>query len=111
MSKRSYYKRKMKEYKKARDKLGDYEKDISQYLESCTTQFDNFSSVYEGAYNLQGEVMDHFYAKSEDFSDSVKQLFSKIDNDINIIINEKNKADDLYEKYKRLYEDSDEDDD
>lgn len=104
MSRKSYYKRKMKEYEKARDKLKNYEKTINEYLENCTTQFNNFGSVYEGTYNLQGQVMDNFYGKSEEFSNSVKQLFSKIENDIDIINHEKNKADELYEKYRRLYE-------
>lgn len=104
MSKKAYYRSKMEEYKKARDKLEANKEELDRYLDSCQTQFNNFSIVYEPTYNLQGEVMDDFNYESEDLSKDVNQLFSKIQDDISIVSNEKDKANDLYIKYRELYE-------
>jgi len=104
MSNKSYYKAKMKEYQKARDKLKSYKEDLDRFMDNCLTHFKDFNTVYDSIYNLQGEVMENFYSKSETFSKEIQQLFSKIENDISIISNEKSKANDLYEKYRELYE-------
>ena len=89
MSGKEYYKTKMVEYEKARDKLASYKEELDRYLDSCRTDFKDFNTVYEASYNLQGEVMDNFNYKSEDFSKEVNQLFGKIEDDISIIDNER----------------------
>lgn len=104
MSNKSYYRKKMNEYRKATDKLESYKEDLNKHLDSCLTYFKDFNTVYEPTYNLQGEVMDNFNSESEIFSKEVKQLFSKIEDDISIVNNEKIKSHELYEKYKELYE-------
>ncbi|SFD28000.1 hypothetical protein [Clostridium uliginosum] len=106
MSNKGYYKTKMREYEKARNKLETYKEELDRYLDNCLTHFNKFTTVYEPMYNLQGEVMDNFNYKSEDFSKEVNRLFSKIRDDISIINNKKVKANELYIKYKRLYEDA-----
>lgn len=106
MVKKEYYKTKMVEYEKARDKLASYKEELDRYLDSCRTDFKDFNTVYEASYNLQGEVMDNFNYKSEDFSREVNQLFGKIEDDISIIDNQRAKANELYNKYRQLYEEA-----
>lgn len=50
--------------------------------------------------------MDNFNYKSEDFSKEVNQLFGKIEDDISIIDNQRAEADELYNKYRQLYEEA-----
>lgn len=106
MSNKEEYKAKMIEYEKVRNKLESYKKELDRYLDSCLTHFDKFTTVYEEIYNLQGEVMDNFNYESEDLSREVNQLFSKIRDDISIVNNKKVKANELYDKYRSLYEDA-----
>lgn len=94
----------MKEYKKAKNELELYKQELDRYLDKAITHFRSFSTVYEAEYNLQGEVMDNFNYKSENFSKEINQLFDKIENDIRIVNNQKIRANDLYNKYRELYE-------
>lgn len=104
MSDRAYYKNKMNEYKKSKETLEDYETNLNDYMDNCVEKFKEFYNVYQAEANLQGEVMDNFNALSEDLYDEVKLLFIKIEEDISIINNKKNRAYDLYVENKNLYE-------
>ncbi|MGE5628792.1 MAG: hypothetical protein ACM3X7_11930 [Solirubrobacterales bacterium] len=104
MSAAAYYHRKMMEYLRARNQLDRYKGLIDRDLSRCENYFNGFSPVYDQVYNLQGEVMDNFYHKSESFSKFVNDLFSKIQNDISIISLKKERANELYLHYKALYE-------
>lgn len=106
---KAYYKRKMKEYDKAKDKLNGYEYNLNYYLNSCKDYFRDFRDVYRGEDTLKGEVMDNFNYESEELYKRIDRLFDKIKNDIRIVNGDQKLAEALYEEYKHLYEECSDD--
>lgn len=99
-----YYRMKMMEYDKAKDKLYGYEYNLNYYLNSCTEYLRDFKDVYKAEDTLRGEVMDNFNYESEELFKRIDRLFDKIGYDVRTVSSEQKISSALYEEYKRLYE-------
>lgn len=111
MSRKSYYRKKMKEYKKAKSELSKAEDEAINILDSIKDSFNGFDNVYAQTDVLYGEVIDNFNDKSEEVSERIKQLISGAEEKYYTILKNLKKSTHLYEHYKELYERACRDDD
>ena len=112
MSKKSYYRRKMKEYQKAKSILSKDEGEVIKVLDNIKDSFSGFDIVYNSQADLlYGEVAENFSNKSEEVSERIKQIISESEDKYYTVLKNFKRSCELYEHYRERYEAACRDDD
>lgn len=103
MSRKMYYYRKMMEYKNAENKLSSKLKNISSSLRECEENLSRFPNVYSNNSDIEGQVIDDFYNKSEKFERELKDILEKVNDSKETVSEKKHLAHERYLYYRELY--------